>query len=100
MSAYDAHHPQAHPRTTPRTSAMPQAAASGRMGFLDKMRVQATPPGSATDPVCHMKVDPAKTPHKLDHEGTTHYFCSAGCKQKFSADPQKFLSGGGGAHHM
>lgn len=63
-------------------------------GFLQKMRMIATPSGSATDPVCHMKVDLARTPHKLDHEGTTHAFCSAGCKQTFEADPRRYLSAG------
>lgn len=69
------------------------------MGFLDKIR-PATPPGKAQDPVCHMSVDPAKAAGKSEHEGQTYYFCSGGCKKKFDAEPQKFLSGGGGAHHM
>ncbi|TDI59955.1 MAG: heavy metal translocating P-type ATPase, partial [Alphaproteobacteria bacterium] len=28
-----------------------------------------------------------------DHGGTTHYFCGPGCKTKFKADPEGYLSG-------
>lgn len=44
----------------------------------------------AIDPVCKMKVDPQKAAAKVDHRGTTYYFCSHGCHQKFSADPEKY----------
>lgn len=43
------------------------------------------------DPVCNMMVDPHKTAHKSDHAGKTIYFCAAKCKQKFEADPLKYL---------
>ena len=45
----------------------------------------------ATDPVCGMTVDPAKTPHHADHDGTTYQFCGAGCRAKFLADPDRYL---------
>lgn len=41
------------------------------------------------DPVCGMTVT-AQSPHVLQHEGAPVYFCSAGCKAKFSADPAKY----------
>ena len=44
------------------------------------------------DPVCGMKVDPATSKHRFDHAGTTYYFCSAGCRTKFEADPAKYLA--------
>jgi Cu+-exporting ATPase len=50
--------------------------------------------GEATDPVCGMKVDPARTEHRLDLDGQAHYFCSAGCKAKFAADPRQYLASG------
>jgi Cu+-exporting ATPase len=31
-----------------------------------------------------------ESPHFLDHEGALVYFCSAGCKAKFAADPAKY----------
>jgi Cu+-exporting ATPase len=42
------------------------------------------------DPVCGMNVT-EKSPNVLQHEGHSVYFCSAGCKAKFSADPNKYL---------
>ena len=32
----------------------------------------------------------AESPHVLQHEGRPVYFCSAGCKTKFAADPTKY----------
>ena len=46
----------------------------------------------AKDPVCGMSVDPATAKHKGEHAGTTYYFCSAGCRQKFMAEPMRFLA--------
>ena len=43
------------------------------------------------DPVCGMTVDPDKTPHRFAVAGETHHFCSAGCRSKFAADPQRYL---------
>jgi Cu+-exporting ATPase len=45
-----------------------------------------------TDPVCGMKVDPKTTPHRLEREGRSFFFCSAGCKTKFEADPDRYLA--------
>jgi Cu+-exporting ATPase len=45
------------------------------------------------DPVCGMTVDPAKSPHRLSHAQKTYHFCSAGCRGKFAADPDKYLHG-------
>jgi Cu+-exporting ATPase len=47
----------------------------------------------AIDPVCGMTVDPVRTAGRVEHEGTTYYFCSTGCVTKFSADPKKYLAG-------
>ncbi|WP_425576538.1 heavy metal translocating P-type ATPase [Nocardioides nanhaiensis] len=45
-----------------------------------------------TDPVCGMSVDPAATEHTLTHEGQEFYFCSASCKDKFQATPDRYAS--------
>jgi Cu+-exporting ATPase len=45
----------------------------------------------AKDPVCGMSVDPAKAKHSYKHAGETYYFCAAGCRAKFSADPEGYL---------
>jgi Cu+-exporting ATPase len=46
---------------------------------------------AATDPVCGMTVDPHTAKHHAEHRGQPYYFCSAGCKTKFTADPRKYL---------
>jgi Cu+-exporting ATPase len=44
------------------------------------------------DLVCGMDVDPATARYRLEHAGSTYYFCSAGCEEKFHTDPEKFLA--------
>jgi Cu+-exporting ATPase len=39
-----------------------------------------------------MTVDPHTAKHRHQHQGRTYYFCSAGCRAKFAADPEKYLS--------
>ncbi len=43
----------------------------------------------AKDPVCGMSVT-AQSTHVLQYEGNSVYFCSAGCKAKFAANPSKY----------
>jgi len=47
---------------------------------------QALP--SSRDPVCGMSVDPADPGGHLVHEGRDVYFCGAGCRDAFAADPE------------
>jgi len=44
----------------------------------------------ARDPVCGMTVDRSTT-FRSDWQGRTYYFCGAGCKSRFDADPETFL---------
>jgi len=46
---------------------------------------------AAIDPVCGMTVDIPTAKHITTHDGAHHYFCSAGCKTKFEADPDQYL---------
>jgi Cu+-exporting ATPase len=46
----------------------------------------------ATDPVCGMKVDIGARGPSFDHRGETYYFCSQGCRTKFAADPERYLT--------
>jgi Cu+-exporting ATPase len=46
---------------------------------------------AARDPVCGMSVNPATAKHHAHHDGTTHFFCCAGCRAKFEADPGHYL---------
>ncbi|MFA6987105.1 MAG: heavy metal translocating P-type ATPase, partial [Arenimonas sp.] len=47
---------------------------------------------TAIDPVCGMKVDPQKTPHHASHAGRAYHFCSGKCREKFMAEPAKYLA--------
>ncbi len=49
-------------------------------------------PAPAKDPVCGMSVDPASARHKAEHAGTTYFFCSGGCREKFIAEPARYLA--------
>jgi len=46
----------------------------------------------AKDPVCGMTVDRHKTPFRSEYGRHTVYFCSAHCKARFDADPERFLA--------
>jgi len=43
------------------------------------------------DPVCGMSVDPATTSHGAADGEKDYFFCSAGCRTKFIADPERYL---------
>ncbi len=43
------------------------------------------------DPVCGMDVDPYAAKHSAEHEGHPYYFCSAGCRTKFVANPASYV---------
>ncbi|MBB3134679.1 Cu+-exporting ATPase [Rhizobium pisi] len=44
------------------------------------------------DPVCGMTVDPQAGKPSLDHAGRTYHFCSEGCRTKFVAAPQDYIT--------
>jgi Cu+-exporting ATPase len=46
--------------------------------------------GTTSDPVCGMKVT-EDSEHRHEHAGVTYRFCSAHCREKFSADPVRYL---------
>ena len=45
----------------------------------------------ATDRVCGMRVDAATSKHRFEHGGEEFHFCSARCREKFSADAAAYL---------
>src|SRR5712691_366036 len=47
---------------------------------------------ASIDPVCGMTVNPDATPHKYQYEGKSYHFCCSNCREKFRADPAKYLS--------
>src|SRR6516164_5953888 len=53
-------------------------------------------PGSiqaVRDPICGMTINPNTSRHQYKFKGQNYYFCSAGCRAKFTTDPRKYLAG-------
>jgi Cu+-exporting ATPase len=44
------------------------------------------------DPVCGMMVVPEKAAGKVEHTGKNYYFCSKGCAERFSREPERFVA--------
>ncbi len=42
------------------------------------------------DPVCGMTVMPSASAITAEHDGTTYYFCCAGCRRTFSENPENY----------
>ena len=45
----------------------------------------------AIDPVCGREVETDTTDLKVEHDGTTYWFCGKGCLLDFEDDPEAFL---------
>ena len=46
---------------------------------------------SVRDPVCGMTIDPSHAAGQLEYRGTTYYFCNPSCRERFQADPERYL---------
>ena len=62
------------------------AACGGRHG------TPASAPSSSAIPVCGMTVDPDAGKPTAEHDGRTVHFCSEGCREKFVAAPEDYLT--------
>jgi Cu+-exporting ATPase len=47
---------------------------------------------TALDPVCGMTIDPARAAGQVEYRGTTYYFCNPMCRERFKADPERYLT--------
>src|SRR3989338_6837638 len=52
----------------------------------------------AKDPVCGMYVDPKKAAGSSLYKGEAIYFCNPRCKERFDAEPEKFIGVSTGSH--
>ena len=68
-------HADAIPRAVKKDAATPSGAA----------------PLQAADPVCGMKVDPAKAAGDAEYLGKRYFFCSKSCVTKFKAHPASYV---------
>lgn len=59
-------------------------------GFSGTTSAEAKPDTVSIDPVCHMEVTPAWG-IRAEHEGTSWYFCTEHCRDRFVATPEQFL---------
>ena len=48
--------------------------------------------GYAFDPVCGMQVRTADAPAQTSHGGTTVWFCSDRCAERFAGDPERYVA--------
>ena len=44
------------------------------------------------DHVCDMEVDERAAAASTEYAGDTYHFCSEQCKEKFTADPERYVS--------
>jgi Cu+-exporting ATPase len=68
-------------------------------GAGSQVQAQGAPAVTVKDPVCGMSVNPATAQHRADHAGKAYFFCSAGCRAKFLADPGRYIAQDDVAHH-
>ncbi|UWJ23459.1 YHS domain-containing protein [Methanosarcina mazei] len=47
---------------------------------------------SVVDVICGMTIDKRTAEFKSEYKGTTYYFCALSCKEKFNANPEKYIS--------
>ena len=76
-------------------SSQEQPAKGGTLNIQTGPVADINLPGSVhlvKDKVCGMDVDPHTAKHRAEDAGRTYYFCSAGCRTKFAANPSKYLA--------
>src|SRR3954463_6469819 len=61
------------------------------VGISRKKSTEPTPKPHI-DPVCKMLVSPESAAAAHDYNNLTYYFCMPACRDKFIADPEKYLS--------
>ncbi len=82
-----------HAMPTARDAAGPHHHAHDHDHVHDHAHEHPSAPrdGLAKDPVCGMDVDPHTATFRATYQGRTYYFCSAGCRTRFQAEPQRYL---------
>jgi P-type Cu+ transporter len=78
----------------------PRPIDASRLSHVEEPKVEVGRDGNAgpaservTDPVCGMTIDPTSAAAHTEHEGTTYYFCSAACHDKFTANAGNYAAG-------
>jgi Cu+-exporting ATPase len=61
---------------------------------VSERKSQEEPMATVKDLVCGMEIDPKTAAGKLDYKGKTYYFCALSCRDRFKADPEKYIKKG------
>lgn len=59
--------------------------------YIDRVIAVRPAVQGTLDPVCGMKVDPARAAARIDYEGRTYFFCNAECLKAFIQEPLRYL---------
>jgi xanthine dehydrogenase accessory factor len=70
----------------PRAEPGAQPGAAPAAGHRAELKL-----ADALDPVCGMTVSPGAAGLPYEHDGSTYYFCCAGCRRSFEQDPHAYL---------
>ena len=65
------------------------------VGSLSRVENDTHPPGlpgAVHDPVCGMSVEPTTAQHRTEHAGRSYLFCSGRCRERFIAEPARYLT--------
>jgi Cu+-exporting ATPase len=68
-----------------------KSSPNGSAACCGRKHVAPDQQAGAIDPICGMTVDPAAAKDSHVHDGQTYYFCCAGCRETFAADPARHL---------
>jgi xanthine dehydrogenase accessory factor len=78
-------------RQLPITNLHAKRLVSNSLSSSSPLPTMQNPSKEARDPVCGMTVEMATARFTSQYEGTTYYFCAAGCKRSFDKEPQKYV---------
>jgi YHS domain-containing protein len=76
--------------SSPSSPAAPSAAGAAAPKGAAKEAGDAKVGDTTRCPVSGEEFTVEASSPKVEHDGKTYYFCCAGCKKKFEADPSKF----------
>lgn len=70
-------------------SRITESLDDGRVSFGDREELELA---NAVDPVCGMTLRRADAAAAVDHHGVVYFFCSADCRDRFAADPDRYAT--------
>lgn len=65
----------------------------GNCGATHEADTENTTEGKVQCPVMKNWILASEAADSVEYDGKTYYFCCSGCKEKFLAEPEKYLEG-------